>query len=116
YWYEVSAPTGYELPADRTSEMITIARDNAGTELTVVEFADPQVRTDISVLKVDASGQEDVPLAGATFELYRDTDGDGEAGVTDEAPDPDDELIDDCVTGADGTCTIEDLPFGTYYW
>ncbi|HEY9408853.1 MAG TPA: SpaA isopeptide-forming pilin-related protein [Jiangellaceae bacterium] len=108
YWFEVSAPPGYELPADRTSDSWTFTPGSAGQPVEPFVFEDPQTRSELGVLKLDADTQ--APLAGATFGLYLD-DGDG---VT-EAPD-DDTLIGECLTVADGTCEMGDLGFGTYYW
>ncbi|HEY9292298.1 MAG TPA: SpaA isopeptide-forming pilin-related protein [Microlunatus sp.] len=120
YWWEVSAPPGYQLPDPRYSDMITIDADNAGTDLATITFSDPRITSALTVLKLDGTGSD--PLSGAEFELYLDRDGDGEGGATDDAPDPDDApAIGSCTTGEDpdadpGTCTISDLDFGTYYW
>ncbi|WP_275002002.1 SpaA isopeptide-forming pilin-related protein [Promicromonospora iranensis] len=114
YWYEVVVPPGYEVPDDRTSEIVTIGAANAGEALTV-QFSNPRVLSRLDVQKVDASDQ--APLAGGEFALYLDTDGDGEAGVTGDGPDPDDTQIGTCTTeGEDGTCGFDGLDFGTYYW
>lgn len=41
YWYETEAPSGYEIPSDATSDIITINAGNAGTEMAPTTFADP---------------------------------------------------------------------------
>ncbi|MFD2797724.1 collagen binding domain-containing protein [Promicromonospora vindobonensis] len=116
YWFETAAPAGYQLPQDRTSPMITVDATNAGGQIEPTTFADPQVASTLAVQKVDESDQE-TTLAGAEFALYLDDDGDGADGVTGGAPDPDDTQVETCTTaGADGTCSIDDLGFGTYYW
>jgi uncharacterized surface anchored protein len=109
FWVETAAPTGYELPDEPVSEPIVIDADNVDDEPTPVEFRDPRLLSELSVLKLDEF--DDTPLAGATFELYLD-DGDGVG----DAPDQGDVLIDECITGEDGTCAIGDLGFGDYYW
>ncbi|MFE4259547.1 choice-of-anchor A family protein [Streptomyces sp. NPDC056883] len=63
----------------------------------------------VSVTKRDDAGN---PLAGATYELWRETNG---------APGPQftstggDTKVDDCVTPASGICS-RTVPLGTYYW
>ncbi len=42
YWYETEAPEGYMLPDDRTSTVITINAENAGTTM-IFTFVDPPV-------------------------------------------------------------------------
>lgn len=63
----------------------------------------------LTVQKVDASS--DAQLGGATFDLVRDSDGDG-------AYDPGtDTVIGTCTTATStGSCSIDQLGFGTYYW
>ncbi|RIQ14360.1 MSCRAMM family protein, partial [Jiangella rhizosphaerae] len=109
YWYEAEAPAGYDLPADRYSGMITIDRDDAGGDLTPSTFTDPQVRSALEIVKLDAVTQD--PLAGATFVVRLD-DGDGvfETG-DDTVVDPPGEVT----TDADGTVGVEGLLFGTYW-
>ncbi|MEV4191545.1 choice-of-anchor A family protein [Streptomyces toxytricini] len=65
----------------------------------------------VSVLKVDAAGG--APLAGAVFELWRETN--GTAGLQTLGINPDRRVGAECTTGADGRCSREVEP-GTYYW
>lgn len=112
YWVEeITPPTGYELPDPPHQGPFTFSTDNAGTT-TAVTFDDPQILTDLTVRKLDGGAESDVPLEGAVFELYQD-DGDG---VTEAPPAGEDTLAGTCTTGADGTCTVDDLSFGDYYW
>lgn len=61
----------------------------------------------VKVIKTDDLGD---PLAGATFELYKDNAPiGGSRGVEDTATGK------TCSTGADGTCTISDVLFGDYW-
>ncbi|MGH3372019.1 MAG: MSCRAMM family protein, partial [Nocardioidaceae bacterium] len=79
YWLETAAPTGYQLPplGDRLSDaaagMVTIEAANAGTTLAVTEISDPQVRSVLEVLKRD--GDTGAVVGGATFELWRESNG-----------------------------------------
>lgn len=109
FWVETAAPTGYELPDDPVSGPVTIDAQNVGGDPAVVTFRDPRVLSELAVLKLAEDTGD--PLAGATFELYLD-DGDGVG----DAPDEGDVLIEGCTTGADGTCVVDDLGFGDYYW
>jgi uncharacterized surface anchored protein len=107
FWVETAAPTGYELPDNPVSGPIVINAGNVDDQRTPIEFRDPRLPSELSVMKLDEV--DDEPLAGAEFDLVLD-DGDGtyEPG--------DDTVVDGCTTGADGTCTIGDLDFGTYFW
>ncbi|MET7361142.1 choice-of-anchor A family protein [Streptomyces sp. NPDC005562] len=62
------------------------------------------------VKKDEASGE---PLAGAEFELWRETNGDD--GLQTGGADPDTKVGDRCVTEEPGTCASS-VPLGTYYW
>ncbi|WP_420079539.1 choice-of-anchor A family protein [Streptomyces sp. JL4002] len=67
----------------------------------------------VSVLKRDEAGR---PLAGATFELWRESNGRGGLQVADTDVPADTRLRTTCVTDADGSCTVR-VPIGeTYYW
>jgi uncharacterized surface anchored protein len=107
YWFEVSAPDGYDLPEDRTTDPIMIDAGNAGDELTTFVVQDPRTLSELSVLKLDAT--DETPLPGAVFDLVLD-DGDG----TYEGDQ--DTFVGSCITGDEGTCTVGDLDFGTYFW
>ncbi|MFD6887885.1 choice-of-anchor A family protein, partial [Streptomyces sp. NPDC059957] len=63
----------------------------------------------VSVLKEDTA---DSPLAGATYELWQETNGTPGAQFTSPGGDT---KVSDCVTPASGICTAT-VPLGTYYW
>jgi uncharacterized surface anchored protein len=110
YWVEeTAAPTGYELPDPAYTGPYTFGPDNAGEVISFI-VENEQKLTDLTVYKLDGTSDTPIELAGASFELYLD-DGDGEL----EAPGGD-TLAGECTTGDDGTCTVEDLGFGSYYW
>ncbi|MEU6864365.1 choice-of-anchor A family protein [Streptomyces sp. NPDC046876] len=76
------------------------------------ECGDPQPVTGrVSVLKQDR--ETGGPLEGATFELWRESN--GVPGLQTTGPDPDEQLLPVCVTGRDGVCE-RTVPVGTYYW
>ncbi|MCY0933513.1 choice-of-anchor A family protein [Streptomyces sp. H34-S4] len=65
----------------------------------------------VSVLKQDDA---DRPLAGATYELWHETN--DVAGLQRTGADPDEKFPDSCTTDAQGNCTVR-LPVGErYYW
>nr|BFD88779.1 hypothetical protein KitaXyl93_01390 [Kitasatospora sp. Xyl93] len=65
-----------------------------------------------SVTKVDSVTSQ--PLAGAVFQLWRETN--DVPGLQTSGADPDTKVGAPCTTGADGVCSVADLPLGTYYW
>ncbi|MFE2326238.1 choice-of-anchor A family protein [Streptomyces sp. NPDC059385] len=69
----------------------------------------PPVTGNVSVVKHDEDGNA---LAGAVFELWRETN--GTDGLQTGGPNPDTK-VSDCTTGTDGLCSREE-EIGTYYW
>ncbi|MFF1412507.1 choice-of-anchor A family protein [Streptomyces sp. NPDC058289] len=67
------------------------------------------VTGNVSVTKQDDA---DNPLAGATYELWHETNGTPGAQFTSPGGDT---KVDDCVTPASGICS-RTVPLGTYYW
>ncbi|MFE3583033.1 choice-of-anchor A family protein [Streptomyces vinaceus] len=115
YWRETAAPDGYRLP-DPNVFPLTLTADNAaaGVRVQVNNVKQPPAPTGrVAVHKVDADGS--TPLARATFQLWRETN--GRAGLqTDGAGGSPDTLVENaCVTGADGRCERVVEP-GTYHW
>ncbi|RFU82912.1 choice-of-anchor A family protein [Streptomyces triticagri] len=70
----------------------------------------PQRDGEVSVLKRDGDTGE--PLAGAEFDLWRESN--GQAGLQTGGATPD-LRITECTTGADGICAETGMT-GTYYW
>ena len=107
-----SGPPGYQIVEDETSCTTadqTLDRDDFVLPpggVVVCEFHNRAVSS-LGVHKIDAATGQ--PLAGAVFDLALD-DGDG-------VYDPDlDQVVGTCTTGADGTCTVDGLDYGTYFW
>ncbi|MFF5335622.1 SpaA isopeptide-forming pilin-related protein [Streptomyces sp. NPDC013181] len=114
YWREVTAPDGYDLPDPNVFGPLTLTEANA-SEGVRVEAANtptvvPPVTGDVSVLKTDAETGE--PLAGAEFELWRETN--DVPGLQTDGADPDTHVT-DCTTPDNGICS-ENTTVGTYYW
>ncbi len=123
---ETAAPSGHVLSdnAKVTFELCYTNNSGALTDSTIVADANhamlkgstqtvvnERVKTDVTLLKVDASDNT-TPLSGARFALYCD-DGDG---AFDEASDLlDANKVGDITTGQDGKDVFEKLTVGTYY-
>ncbi|MFE9421493.1 SpaA isopeptide-forming pilin-related protein [Kitasatospora sp. NPDC006697] len=112
YWQEVSAPAGYDLP-DPAVTQVVLDTDGQNVAVTAKDTRTPVVETaSTSVTKTDAATGE--PLAGAVFQLWRETNGvpDLQTG----GANPDTAVGSPCTTPADGVCSADALPLGTYYW
>ncbi|MGW4651007.1 MSCRAMM family protein, partial [Kitasatospora sp. NPDC004289] len=105
YWQEVSAPPGYLLPDPPVFGPLVLTQRNHENGLTTTAVDRPMLGK-LTVLKTDPKGKT---LAGAVFQLWKDTN--GTAGRQDD----DTKVGGPCTTGADGVCTSTQ-PLGTYYW
>ncbi|MFJ7589950.1 choice-of-anchor A family protein [Streptomyces sp. NPDC097617] len=114
YWRETRAPLGYDLPADRVHELtLTTGNAQAGVRFEADNRRTPEPPDAASVVLRKTDRATGLPLAGAQFELWQESN--GRTGLQTEAP-ADTRLDGVCVTDARGTCTVE-LPVGrTYYW
>ncbi|MBW5260439.1 choice-of-anchor A family protein [Streptomyces poriferorum] len=88
YWRETAAPDGYEL-----KEPV------------------PTVTGSLTLEKTDAKNGQ--PLAGAVFELWRETN--DVPGLQTAGTNPDTLADAGCSTDDTGECTFDDLPLGAYY-
>ncbi|MGW2400795.1 SpaA isopeptide-forming pilin-related protein [Kitasatospora sp. NPDC001664] len=106
YWQETKAPPGYQLPDPAVFGPLTLtpANHRQGVSTTAVDQPLPGV---VSVLKTDPDGKV---LAGAVFQLWRETN--GTPGLQ---PDGDTRVGDPCTTPDTGRC-FATTPIGTYYW
>ncbi|MGW1177933.1 SpaA isopeptide-forming pilin-related protein, partial [Kitasatospora sp. NPDC002543] len=111
YWQETQAPPGYDLPQPGVETVVLdAARPNVQVTVKDVKTAAPTGST--SVTKVDADTGK--PLAGATFQLWRESN--GVPGLQTTGANPDTAVGAPCVTPASGVCSADNLPLGTYYW
>ncbi|WP_406286355.1 SpaA isopeptide-forming pilin-related protein [Streptomyces sp. NBC_00209] len=107
YFYEVSSPAGYMIPAQRVTGPFTL---DAATTSKTVELTNA-LRHRIAVHKVDAKTGK--PLAGATYQLWEETN--GTDGLQTDGVNPDTQVGDTCTTNARGVCRWRNLDPGTYY-
>ena len=98
---EIEAPTGFVL--DDTSYEVNISENEQVIE---VEITDEYIHGNIQLTKVDAD-YPDNKLTGATFEVYRDVNGDGKL-------DDGDELIGNLKETATGIYEMKELLYGKY--
>ncbi|MEV7582663.1 choice-of-anchor A family protein [Streptomyces erythrochromogenes] len=115
YWRETQAPPGYDLPAQPVRELtLTAENAQAGVRYEADNRRSPQPPDGARVVLRKTDRATGLPLPGARFELWRETN--GTTGLQPVTPGGDTRLDGACVTDAQGTCTVE-LPVGqTYYW
>ena len=98
---EIEAPTGFVL--DDTSYEVNISKNEQVIE---VEITNEYIHGNIELTKVDAD-YPDNKLTGATFEVYRDVNGDGKL-------DDGDELIGNLKETSTGIYEMKELLYGKY--
>lgn len=98
---EIEAPTGFVL--DDTSYEVNISENEQVVE---VEITNEYVHGNIQLTKVDAD-YPDNKLTGATFEVYRDVNGDGKLDYGDE-------LIGNLKETSTGIYEMKELLYGKY--
>lgn len=98
---EIEAPEGFVL--DDTSYEVNIGKNEQVIE---VEITDEYIHGNIELIKVDAD-YLDNKLTGATFEVYKDVNGDGKL-------DDGDELIGNLEETATGIYEMKELLYGKY--
>ena len=98
---EIEAPEGFVL--DDTSYEVNI---NENEQVIEVEITDEYIHGNIKLTKVDAD-YPDNKLTGATFEVYKDVNGDGKL-------DDGDELIGNLEETATGIYEMKELLYGKY--
>ncbi|MFG2501049.1 choice-of-anchor A family protein [Streptomyces sp. NPDC048441] len=113
YWRETGAPDGYVLPDPNVFGPLSLTAANAskGVELTARNTAEPGATGSIRVKKTDAKTHK--PLAGAVFELWRETN--RVRGLQTSGTSHDTRVGAGCSTDDRGACVYDDLPLGAYY-
>ncbi|MEV5685901.1 MULTISPECIES: choice-of-anchor A family protein [unclassified Streptomyces] len=118
YWRETAAPAGYDLPDPAVFGPLVLTDANAPDGVTVTAVntrtSVPTEESTIEVAKTDAKNGK--PLAGAVFELWRESN--GVAGLQtrpDGTVPPDTRTGPGCSTDTVGSCVFDELPLGTYY-
>lgn len=98
---EIEAPEGFVL--DGTAHAVTIAQNEQVIE---VEITNEYIHGNIRLTKVDAD-YPDNKLTGATFEVYKDVNGDGKL-------DDKDELVGNLEETSVGIYEMQELLYGKY--
>ncbi|MGW1142081.1 choice-of-anchor A family protein [Streptomyces zhihengii] len=115
YWRETEAPDGYRLPDPNVFGPLVLTAQNAGTGVQVevenTRTPEPPATGSLTVVKSDA--KNGALLAGAVFELWRETN--GVDGLQRTGTDPDTRADAGCSTDEAGRCVFDDLPLGEYY-
>ncbi|MGH4035863.1 SpaA isopeptide-forming pilin-related protein [Actinomycetota bacterium Odt1-20B] len=102
-----------KVPAGGKFPEHTITTGSAGQNNHTYDFGYNQPgKGTVKVLKVDAKTKK--PLAGAEFQLWRETN--GTKGLQRGGDKPDTKVGEPCTTDGQGACKREDLDPGTYYW
>lgn len=103
-WYirEIKQPTGFVL--DETVYDVNISENG---QIVEIEIVNELVRGNIALTKVDAE-YTDTKLAGAVFEVYKDSNDNGEL-------DSEDELIGTLTEKEIGQYEMNDLLYGRYF-
>ncbi|MFI8434506.1 choice-of-anchor A family protein [Streptomyces sp. NPDC079020] len=118
YWRETAAPPGYELPDPAVFGPLVLTDENASDGVTVTaentKSSVPPEESTIKVVKTDAKNGK--PLAGAVFELWRESNGVmGLQTLPNGTVPPDTCTGPGCSTDRVGSCVFDELPLGTYY-
>ncbi|MGW5860917.1 choice-of-anchor A family protein [Streptomyces sp. NPDC055239] len=115
YWVETKAPKGYDLPSPASFGPLVVTEDNAreGVKVTAKNKKTPVIEKvgALHVIKTDRTTGR--PLAGAVFELWRETN--GRAGLQTTGANPDTRKGQGCATDGRGRCDFPGQPLGSYY-
>ncbi|MFJ6426891.1 choice-of-anchor A family protein [Streptomyces hydrogenans] len=115
YWQETDAPDGYDLPVQPVFGPLVLTEANAaaGVSVTAANSRTPVPPGSGSVRLLKTDAESGLPLRGATFELWEETN--GRDGLQTGGADPDTRVGAPCTTGFTGLCGFGDLDHGTYY-
>ncbi|WLQ36886.1 choice-of-anchor A family protein [Streptomyces castrisilvae] len=115
YWRETEAPDGYDLPDPAVFGPLTLTEDNAdtGVQTEALNTQAPVTPTTGSLTLDKTDAKNGRPLAGAVFELWRESN--DVPGLQTTGADPDTLTDAGCSTDGAGQCTFDDLPLGEYY-
>ncbi|WP_329284583.1 choice-of-anchor A family protein [Streptomyces sp. NBC_00691] len=115
YWQETDAPDGYDLPASTVFGPLVLTEENAeaGVNVTATNRRTPVTPGTGSVKLLKADADSGLPLRGATFELWEETN--GRNGLQTGGADPDTRVGTPCTTDRAGLCAFGALENGSYY-
>lgn len=108
-WEEVQAPAGYQKITGKHTFTVT---DIPQT----IEIKNSRIPGNVTLTKLDADDETREPIAGAVYQLYQAdgtqvflTGSDGSYAYSTSGQES------SCITGTDGTLTVNGLPWGSYY-
>ena len=108
-WEEVQAPAGYQKITGKHTFTVT---DIPQT----IEIKNSRIPGNVTLTKLDADDETRGPIAGAVYQLYQAdgtqvflTGSDGSYAYSTSGQES------SCITGTDGTLTVNGLPWGSYY-
>ncbi|MFI6638760.1 collagen binding domain-containing protein [Streptomyces sp. NPDC050504] len=101
-----------KVPSGGTYPEHSLTTGAAGHNDHTFDFGFMQPEGEVRVLKTDADTGE--PLAGAEFQLWRETN--GTDGLQTDGDTPDTKVGDEVTSGADGLAKVAEQPLGSYYW
>ena len=108
-WEEVQAPAGYQKITGKHAFTVT---DIPQT----IEIKNSRIPGSVTLTKLDADDETRGPIAGAVYQLYQAdgtqmflTGSNGNYTYSTSGQES------SCMTGADGTLTVNGLPWGSYY-
>lgn len=108
-WEEVQAPAGYQKITGKHTFTVT---DIPQT----IEIKNSRIPGSVTLTKLDADDETRGPIAGAVYQLYQAdgtqmflTGSDGSYTYSTSGQES------SCMTGTDGTLTVNGLPWGSYY-
>ncbi|MFE6064696.1 choice-of-anchor A family protein [Streptomyces sp. NPDC056431] len=115
YWQETDAPDGYDLPSPAVFGplVLTEANADAGVSVTATNSRTPVTPGTGSVWLLKADADSGLPLRGATFELWEESN--GQSGLQTGGTDPDTRVGTPCTTNVVGLCSFGELENGSYY-
>ena len=114
YVFEQAAPTGYDLMTPNPIVVDATAKPSGQDPTLAVDATDPQKPSTLKVIKHDAQTGDVVD--GASFDLYRNTNGSPVSRPRRRRP-PADQIVGSCGPTTGGNpCSVGNLVFGTYWW
>ncbi|MFD7963666.1 choice-of-anchor A family protein [Streptomyces zaomyceticus] len=115
YWQETDAPDGYDLPSQAIFGPLVLTEANAaaGVQVTATNSRTPVPPGTGSVKLLKTDADSGLPLRGASFELWEETN--GRTGLQTDGTDPDTRVGTPCTTNVAGLCSFGELDNGSYY-